>query len=86
MRSIDSMMVLALVQLLALGAAPANPQLAGVNNGWVGALGLFCDVNRDAHGNPGSWLPPKVRCTCRLALHHDDAREWSQWSGWSLVA
>ena len=43
-----------------LSGARANPQLTGVNNGWVGALGLFCDVNRDAKGHPGSWLPPNI--------------------------
>jgi hypothetical protein len=56
-------MALVLVQLMAIGGAPANPQLAGVNNGWIGVLGLFCDVNRDSHGNPGSWLPPHVSRT-----------------------
>ena len=41
--------------------SPANPQLAGVNTEFVNPLGLFVGVNRDAHGRPGSWLPPNLK-------------------------
>lgn len=41
-------------------ASPANPELCGVNNGWVDPMSTLVEVNRDAQGHAGSWLPPKV--------------------------
>ena len=44
-----------------LAGGHANPQLCGVNTEFVNPLGLFVEVNRDAHGRPGSWLPPSLK-------------------------
>ena len=41
-------------------AAPANRQLAGVNNEWVDPLGLMLSPHYDAQGHEGGWLPPNI--------------------------
>lgn len=43
-----------------LPVSAANRELCGVNNEWVNCLGTMVQVNRDAHGHPGSWLPPNI--------------------------